>query len=103
MPFTGNVFSLLWNFGQGTPLNNNNFPIQLGEDLTDIASALTTLKVSVPTTIVNLPGAPATGQIAAVSDGDPGLAWGAIVVNSGAGATKYLVWYNGTNWTVIGE
>lgn len=43
------------------------------------------------------------GKVAVVTDGDSGLAWGATVVNSGAGATKYQVWYNGTNWTVVGK
>ena len=43
------------------------------------------------------------GDIAMVSDGDSGLAWGATVVTSGSGATKYQVWYNGTNWTVVGK
>jgi len=43
------------------------------------------------------------GAQAQVSDGDAGLAWGATVINSGAGATKYLVWYNGANWTVVGK
>ena len=45
----------------------------------------------------------ATGQTAIVKDGDSGLAWGATVVNTGAGATTYLVWHNGTAWTVIGK
>lgn len=40
MPFTGSVFSLLWDFNSGTPPNSNNFPIQLGEDLRDIADGL---------------------------------------------------------------
>lgn len=43
------------------------------------------------------------GAQAYVTDGDAGLAWGATAVNSGAGATNYLVWYNGTNWTVVGK
>jgi hypothetical protein len=43
------------------------------------------------------------GTMAYVTDGDAGLAWGATVVNTGGGATKYLVWYNGTNWTVFGK
>lgn len=46
---------------------------------------------------------PTFGMTACVTDGDAALAWGATVVNSGAGATKYLVWYNGANWTVIGK
>jgi hypothetical protein len=43
------------------------------------------------------------GQIAQVSDGDALLAYGDTVVNSGAGTTPYLVWYNSNDWTVIGE
>ncbi len=45
----------------------------------------------------------ALGMEATVTDGDAGLAWGATVVNSGSGATSYKVWYNGTNWTVVGK
>ena len=45
----------------------------------------------------------ALGDTAVVTDGDSSLAWGATVVNSGSGATKYQVWYNGTNWTVVGK
>ena len=52
-------------------------------------------------TVATLP-AGAVGQLARVTDGDATLAWGATVVNSGAGATNYLVWFNGTNWTVFG-
>jgi hypothetical protein len=54
-------------------------------------------------TIANLPASPTAGQVAYVTDGDASLAWGATAVNSGSGATKYLVWYNGTNWTVLGK
>jgi hypothetical protein len=53
-------------------------------------------------TVSTLP-TPAAGLISYVTDGDSGLALGATVVNSGAGATKYLVWYNGSNWTVYGK
>lgn len=53
-------------------------------------------------TVSTLP-TPTAGMTAYVTDGDAGLAWGATVVNTGAGATKYLVWYNGTNWTVMGK
>lgn len=53
--------------------------------------------------IANLPASPVLGMRATVDDGDPALAWGATVVNSGAGATPYAVWYNGTNWTVMGK
>lgn len=53
-------------------------------------------------TVATLPGTPAVGMIARVTDGNAALIFGNTVVNSGAGATPYLVWYNGSNWTVIG-
>ncbi len=57
------------------------------------------------TTVAALPTAAAAnlGQRAYVTDGDASLAWGATVVNSGSGATKYLVWSNGAAWTVVGK
>jgi hypothetical protein len=54
-------------------------------------------------TVGTLPAAGTAGRIARVTDGDAALAWGATVVNTGAGATPYLVWDNGTNWTVFGK
>jgi len=52
-------------------------------------------------TVATLPAAGTVGREARVSDGDAGLAWGATVVNTGAGATPYHVWDHGTNWTVV--
>ena len=43
------------------------------------------------------------GQTARITDGDGSLAWGATAVNTGGGATPYIVWYNGTNWTILGK
>ncbi len=58
----------------------------------------------VATTVAGLAALPAVlGTQASVSDGDPALAWGATVVNTGAGTTKYLVWYNGAAWKVVGK
>lgn len=51
-------------------------------------------------TVATLPPA-AAGAVAYVSDGAASLAWGATV--TGGGSTRYLVWYNGTNWTVAGK
>lgn len=45
----------------------------------------------------------AVGDVAVATDGDALLNWGDTVVNTGAGATAYQVWYNGTNWTVTGK
>jgi hypothetical protein len=52
-------------------------------------------------TVATLPGSPRTGDTATVTDGTAALAWGATV--TGGGATKYRVWYNGANWTVMGK
>jgi hypothetical protein len=49
----------------------------------------------------SLPATPYVGQMAVVTDGVPALAWGAAL--SGTGTTPYLVWYNGSSWTVIGH
>ncbi len=59
-----------------------------------------TVKFS-PVPVAALPASPSTGQIAAVSDGLGGLTWGATVVTGGS--SKYLVWWNGSNWTIVGK
>lgn len=51
-------------------------------------------------TVATLPTGVA-GMTAYVTDGGAGLAWGATVI--GGGSTPYLVWYNGTAWTVMGK
>lgn len=51
-------------------------------------------------TVATLPTG-ALGKYAVVTDGAAALAWGATV--TGGGSTKYLVWYNGSAWTVIGK
>lgn len=51
-------------------------------------------------TVATLP-AGVIGRINNVTDGAASLAWGATV--TGGGSTKYLVWYNGSAWTVIGK
>ena len=53
-------------------------------------------------TFANLPTA-AAGIVAYVTDAsNAGAAWGDSVT-AGGSTNKYLVWYNGTNWTVIGK
>ncbi len=54
-------------------------------------------------TVVTLAGVGTAGRFTTVSDGDASLAWGATVVNSACGATKYLVWDNGTDSTDLGK
>ena len=51
-------------------------------------------------TVATLPAGTA-GMMAQVSDGTAAIPWGDTV--TGGGSTRYLVWYNGSNWTVLGE
>ena len=81
-----------------------------GTSPTIATATLTTPTITAPaitlktTTVSGLASIGTTlGMVAVVTDGDSSLAWGATVVNSGSGATKYQVWYNGTNWTVVGK
>ena len=53
-----------------------------------------------PYTVATLP-AGAGGQLAFVTDGASGQAWASII--SGGGSARYLVWFNGANWTVVGD
>lgn len=52
-------------------------------------------------TVAGLPTPATVGMFAYVTDGTAALAFGATV--TGGGATPYLVWNNGTNWTVFGK
>lgn len=52
--------------------------------------------------VTNLPMG-ALGLMATVTDGDAALAWGATITNTGTSSTKYLVWWNGAHWTVVGK
>jgi hypothetical protein len=61
------------------------------------------LGFSVPTTVAALPTgtAVALGSIGIVTDASAGTAWGTTV--TGGGSLKVLVWWDGTNWTVLGK
>lgn len=52
-------------------------------------------------TVATLPASPSVGMMAAVTDGAAALAWGATV--TGGGSARYVCWWNGSNWTVIGK
>lgn len=82
--------------GAGNPTVDTAQDIRTSAAPTFLGATLTGILISA------LPGGTA-GMIRYVTDGDAALAWGATVVNTGAGATKYLVWFNGTNWTVVGS
>lgn len=56
-----------------------------------------------PVLFANLPPNPQVGYVACISDGQVSGAtqWGNVV--SGGSNENLLIWYNGTNWTVIGK
>lgn len=53
-----------------------------------------------PLAFADLPPNPKSGMIACIRDSTAGPAWGSVA--AGGGSTTVLVWYNGTNWMVIG-
>lgn len=69
-------------------------PMQLF--MAGVAPAIVNFKVT------NLPPG-VRGYQATVTDADAALTWGQSVTNTGAGATSYLVWYNGSGWKVLGK
>lgn len=52
-------------------------------------------------TVAGLGPAGTVGRMVYVTDGAAALAWGDTV--SGGSTEQYLVWDNGTNWTVVGK
>lgn len=52
-------------------------------------------------TVATLPVSPITGQQAVITDGVSNMTWGSTL--TGGSSTKYLVWYNGSTWTVLGK
>jgi hypothetical protein len=51
-------------------------------------------------TVATLPSAP-IGTMAVVTDGAPSQAWASVI--TGGGTARYLVWFNGAHWTVVGD
>jgi hypothetical protein len=98
LEWASNVFRI------GTEKGSGGGTARAVEVHTDSISRLaldTTGSVRVVTglTVATLPGTPAVGMIARVTDA-LAPAMGGIVASGGAAAA--LVWYNGTNWRVIG-
>jgi hypothetical protein len=53
--------------------------------------------------VASLPTAGIIGRFAYVTDADDDLAWGDALDDTGSNDTPYLVWDNGTDWTVVGK
>lgn len=78
---------------------NTNLAIS-GTDLNVSSTPTFTFPVLSATAFAALPGAPAAGTLAYVSDSNT-VTWGATI--AGGGANKVLAWFNGTVWTVAGK
>lgn len=75
--------------------------IQLGNtQLASIVSALLGVQLQ-SYTVATLPSSPAVGNMAVVTDGAAAQAWAATI--TGGGSTRYIVWWNGSNWVVMGR
>jgi len=77
----------------------DNIPINLTAAGTGTVKVNSVAEVAVSSTVAGLPATPVVGMLTRVTDAtSPTL--GATV--AGGGSAAALVWYNGTNWTVIG-
>ena len=54
-----------------------------------------------PYTVATLPPTPVVGQMAFVTDGAAGQTWAQNIV--GGSNYRYMVWWNGAHWTVVGD
>lgn len=77
----------------------DNVPINLTAAGTGTVKVNSVAEVAVSSTVAGLPTAPAVGMLTRVTDATA-PAVGSTV--AGGGSAAALVWYNGTNWTVIG-
>lgn len=84
----------------GSAFKSPGFNVNGSGDTTANSLTLTTVAKLLPLTFITLPGSPAVGQIAYISDCNT-VTWGANA--AGSSTNKVLVWYNGSNWTVIGK
>jgi hypothetical protein len=79
--------------------NTTVLETKLADDSAYAQHAASVFQAATAYTVATLPGTPVVGMIARVTDATA-PAVGSTV--AGGGAAAALVWYNGTNWTVIG-
>ena len=77
----------------------DNIPINLTAAGTGTVKVNSVAEVAVSSTVAGLPATPVVGMLTRVTDATSPTV-GSIV--AGGGAAAALVWYNGTNWRVIG-
>jgi hypothetical protein len=88
-------------FGVGVVGTETNHPFEIKSNNIPRLKINTigSVEISTALTVATLPGTPVVGMIARVTDADSPSVGSTVV---GAGAANALVWYNGSNWTVIG-
>lgn len=86
-------------FGFVGTIGNGPFQVRTNNANRLVFDTIGSVEITTALTVATLPGTPVVGMMARVTDADS-PAVGSTVVGSGAAAA--LVWYNGTNWTVIG-
>jgi hypothetical protein len=86
-------------FGFVGTVGNGPFQVRTNNVNRLVFDTVGSMELAVALTVATLPGTPVVGMMARVTDADS-PAVGSTVV--GGGAANALVWYNGTNWTVIG-
>lgn len=95
-----NNFSILQTAFDNTLSRDGTSPNQMTANI-DLNSHQILNQVFNGFTFSTLPS-PTLGRVAFIIDGPASQAWGA-TISSGGGSTSYLLWYNGTAWTVIGK
>ncbi len=79
--------------------NSTVLETKLADDSAYAQHAASVFQAATAHTVATLPGAPTVGMIARVTDATSPTVGSTV---TGGGAAAALVWYNGTNWTVIG-
>jgi hypothetical protein len=77
----------------------DNIPINLTAAGTGTVKVNSVAEVAVSSTVAGLPATPVVGMLTRVTDATSPTVGSTV---AGGGAAAALVWYNGTNWTVIG-
>ena len=78
------------------------YSVQGGVSVSQTAVTLRDFFLHAPSyTVAGLPPGGPLGALAVVTNGAPGQPWAGIV--AGGGTARYLVWFNGANWTIVGD
>jgi hypothetical protein len=103
--FPGTLAPIFTDVGLSLPAANpfpcfGNYTFYGAADLYVIQGDFTRLSTAPPVVFAALPDSPETGTVRTITNCSVNT-WGTNA--DGAGAITVLVWYNGTNWTIIGK